>query len=251
MIGIFDSGLGGLSVLKPLLDRANNLDVVYFGDLKRSPYGERSAAELGALTAIGFDVLRQHGADKIVTACNSVSVNLMRSVLDIMDMPHDHIIEMVYPTARYCRDKRYKKVLLLATSATVASNVYEEELDRLEIGHHSVIISGLVDLIDTGAKYEDVVLHIKQFEKQMSEMDFDAVILGCTHFPLAIEAFKHVLGSHITFVDPGIPVSEVAVERFGSVGTGRLMFYLSKDSSVFRETVSAMFPNKSFEIAIT
>lgn len=250
MIGLFDSGLGGLSVLKELREHAPDADIVYFGDIKHSPYGDRDRAELGALTALGFQTLVSHGADKIVTACNSVSILLMKSMLDILALEEQNVIEMVHPTVEFCKEKGFKKVLLLATQATVQSGMYQRGLEHAGIGTQAFALSGLVDLIDTGASEESIEQHIHDFREQIDYELPDALILGCTHFPLVRNEFEKVFGNDTLIVDPAVPVVRVVVQKFDTRGTGKSTFLISRDSEAFRRAVHNYFGTLNSEIRV-
>src|SRR3989344_8028514 len=98
MIGIFDSGSGGLTVLRALRDRLTSPDVLYFGDIKNAPYGSKSHDELSKLTMDAVSFLREHGARSIISACNSVSASLAVSLFDRLALEQAHLIAMVGPT---------------------------------------------------------------------------------------------------------------------------------------------------------
>ena len=104
MIGIFDSGVGGLSVLKAIRERMPHADILYFGDTKNAPYGLKSPAELSQLTAQAIMRLRAGGADHIVSACNSVSASLVSSLFDVLAFTPRDLIEMVGPTVAQFKD---------------------------------------------------------------------------------------------------------------------------------------------------
>ena len=118
MIGIFDSGSGGLTVLRELRARAPDADIIYFGDIKNAPYGNKSREELGALTVLGIQKLIDAGATEIISACNSVSVSIVLPMFELLDLPKTHIIEMVGPTVAAFRGTDARP-LVLATQATV------------------------------------------------------------------------------------------------------------------------------------
>src|ERR1700753_3846841 len=111
MIGIFDSGVGGLTVLRALRARMPRADVVYFGDTKHAPYGNRSREDIVSLTKDAFALLRREGADSIVSACNSVSVTLA------LPLASERVVEMVGPTVRALSGSE-KRIGLAATAAT-------------------------------------------------------------------------------------------------------------------------------------
>src|SRR5580704_17633887 len=118
MIGIFDSGMGGLTVLKAIREEMPNCDVVYFGDTKNAPYGSKTRAELGALTVAAIERLQKAGATSIVSACNSVSASLAVSLFDTLALAPGNLIEMVGPTVSYFKHSTLR-LLLAATPATI------------------------------------------------------------------------------------------------------------------------------------
>jgi glutamate racemase len=124
MIGIFDSGSGGLTVLKTVRERMPSADILYFGDIKNAPYGEKPHGELGALTVRAIELLQKRGAESIVSACNSVSASLAISLFDALSLAPGHLIEMVGPTVSAFKDSP-ERILLTATPATIGSEIYQ------------------------------------------------------------------------------------------------------------------------------
>src|SRR5271165_3119459 len=120
MIGIFDSGSGGLTVLHAIRQVLPSADVIYFGDIKNAPYGSRSQEELSVLTIQALKLLENRGATNFVSACNSVSASLALSVLDVFTEKEMQIIEMVGPTVSYFKGSA-ARILLCATPATIRS----------------------------------------------------------------------------------------------------------------------------------
>src|SRR3989338_11673213 len=120
MIGIFDSGSGGLTVLKAIWEQMPSADILFFGYIKNAPYGEKPREELSRLTINNIRVLQTRGATSIVSACNSVSASLAVSLFDVLGLAQQNLIEMVGPTVSYFKDFR-KPILLAATPATIAS----------------------------------------------------------------------------------------------------------------------------------
>ncbi len=237
MIGIFDSGSGGLTVLKELRKRAPNADIVYFGDLKNAPYGNRSREELGVLTALGIQKLIENGATEIISACNSVSVSITKPLLDILDFPVNNIIEMVGPTVQDFRDKDIK-VLLVATKATIESGVYQAGFNSGGIDATCVSIPELVSFIEGGANIYDVEELVTTTLKKYLDKKCTHVVLGCTHFPLVRNIFEKVLehlGGSMVVIDPAVSVAKKAVKNFNVEGDGYLRVLTSKRSTVFEE----------------
>ena len=118
MIGIFDSGSGGLTVLRAIRERMPSADIVYFGDIKNAPYGTKSQHELSALTFAAFKLLIKEGSTSVVSACNSASTTLAVSLLDAGDISPDRVIEMVGPTVRALKHTD-ADILIAATPATI------------------------------------------------------------------------------------------------------------------------------------
>ena len=240
-IGVFDSGLGGLTVLKRIVKKMPNANIIYFGDTKRAPYGGRNQAELGALTANAFSFLKSKNATKIVTACNSVSTLLMSDFLETCDLEEEDVIEMSKPIAS-AMDGKYKKVLVLATVATVVSHMHRDALMDVCISVDEIAIPDLVDLIEGGATTEELEEHIVGILGNINVKEYDAVLFGCTHFPFALQAFKNVLGDDTVFIDPAIAVADKVAELSeNKKGTLDLKFFITKESEVFSKKVKELF----------
>lgn len=236
MIGIFDSGSGGLSVLKALRERAPECDVVYFGDLKNAPYGNKSREELGALTVLGIQKLIDEGAGEIISACNSVSVSIVLPMFEILDIPRISIIEMVGPTISSFKGTS-AKVLVLATKATVESRVYQEGFRMIDIVADGIAASNLVSCIEAGAEDDEILEEVRAVLAPLDLTSYTHVLLGCTHYPLIRHVFKDALQereSDARLVDPALPVADAAVARFHTNGSGLLRVIISAESEHFR-----------------
>ncbi len=245
MIGIFDSGSGGLSVLRALYERAPSADIVYFGDLKNAPYGNKSREELGALTVLGIQKLIREGATEIISACNSVSVSIVLPMFEILGIPRANIIEMVGPTVSSFRGKK-AHVLVVATQATIDSRVYQDGFRLIGIEADGVAIPALVSLIEGGAKSAEIEAEIRAALLPCNSAHFDTLLLGCTHFPLVRSAFENVLrelSMPLALFDPAEPVASAACERFDTSGKGTVRFLLSKESEQFWNILKESCPN--------
>jgi glutamate racemase len=244
MIGIFDSGSGGLSVLRALRDYTKTADIVYFGDLKNAPYGNRERAELDVLTALGMQTLRAHGATYIVSACNSVAVST-KPMCTLSGFPFEKVVEMVGPTVHSFLHTQ-ARVLVLATRATVASRIYQDEFRKIGIEAVGVALPNLVTLIEGEG---DRVLMEEMVHKTLSESlspDFTHVILGCTHFPLVRDVFEKVLASlevDVVLVDPAESVAHTVMTHFDTSGESGTRFLVSARSQVFESFLKFLFPN--------
>ncbi len=247
MIGLFDSGSGGLSVLKAIRQRNPQADVVYFGDIKHAPYGTREPHELVHLATNGLRTLRMFGAQEIVSACNTVSPHVLNHGAEGAD-----VIEMTRPAARGMRHYAGGRVLLMATPATVKSRIYESAFGGMVVLHQHPIAE-LAGAIEFGAhddKIRDIVR--TEFQKRWRQ-PLDYVFLGCTHYPFArhiIEEEARVAFGNVEILDPADSVAEEADRRFDTAGSGSIYFRASQDSEHFRRRIEELFPEYEHTIKI-
>ena len=245
MIGLFDSGSGGLTVLAALRARAPHADIAYFGDIKNAPYGERSAEELSRLTEHGLMRLSDMGATEIVSACNSVSLSVLTSAAG-----HANVIEMTRPTARALRAHAGARMLLIATPATIRSGIYRDAIG-VSVLFDELPIPELASAIEFGGTKEKIRSIIKSSFLKQDGKKYDGVILGCTHYPFVreeiAEAAREMFGATL-IIDPAEAVAEEAVRRFNVEGSGLMRLLISKDSSLFRLRVRELFPKSSYTI---
>lgn len=244
MIGIFDSGIGGLSVARAIRAEFPSANLLYFGDTKNAPYGERSPAEIASLTVEGLRLLHARGATSIVSACNSVSTSLAVSLLDAFDMPLDAVIEMVGPTVASLRHFS-GKILLVATTATVKSGIYQNAFKMMGKEIDALPVPLLAGALERGASEEECDGIVRAALAGMPEGEYAAIILGCTHFPFAYQSFKKVVGEDMLIIDPAEAVAMKVLKRFWprEVGDGKAEFIVSADTPAFAAALRATFPN--------
>lgn len=243
MIGIFDSGSGGLSVLKALRQVMPHADVVYFGDIKNAPYGLKTQEELSVLTEHAISLLHAEKADHIVSACNSVAASLVISLSDRIAFAPSDMIEMVGPTVAHFRDSS-KRLALCATPATIDSSIYQNAFQLIGQDVQYVAIADLAGAIESGASYAAIQEIIRTSFAGME--GFDTLILACTHYPLVRQAFEDTLPGVDVF-DPSMVVAERVHAAFPMEemqGTGRIKFIISQDSSHFRRFVETFIGEK-------
>lgn len=242
MIGFFDSGSGGLSVLAALRRRAPMADAVYFGDTAHMPFGVRPAEELVALADAGMRTLRMFGAQEIVAACNTVSAHVLSN-----SAYGARVIEMTGPAARALKSHAGKRVLLLSTPATVISGIYERALDGI-VHLEQLPVSTLASAIELEESPVAIRSIIRRALMPLRGNQYDIILLGCTHFPFArdiIEEESQALFGPITLMDPAEAVAQEAAAEFSTLGSGTTFFYLSQDSDTFRRRVSELFPRNA------
>jgi glutamate racemase len=226
-------------------------DMLYFGDTKNAPYGEKSADELARLTVEGLRLLHARGATSIVSACNSVSTSLAVSLLDAFDMPADSVIEMVGPTVASLRDVE-GKILLVATTATVRSGIYQNAFRMVGKEIDAIAVPGLAGAIERGASREEQDGIVRAALAGMPPNEYRVLILGCTHFPFARASFEMCVGNDVRVVDPAEPVAARVLKRFWprEVGEGKLSFLVSQDTPAFKAAASACFNGASYTLEV-
>ena len=248
MMGVFDSGAGGLTVLKAIRDAYPSIDVVYFGDTKNAPYGSRSREELSQLTVAGIRFLLEHGATAIVSACNSVSASLVLSLYEVLPLGNVPLIEMVGPCVGAFKDSS-ERIALCATTATIQSGMYQNAFRMIGKDITAFAISELAGAIEKGEGEEAYERYIRTALAQVPADSYDVLVLGCTHYPLVSEIFRRcALGKRI--FDPAEAVAERVANTLWprEMGYGKTDFYISAESKQFREFVGKLFPDTTCTI---
>ena len=250
MIGVFDSGVGGLTVLRAMRDAFPSFDAVYFGDTKNAPYGLRSREELSSLTVAGIRFLLDHGATTIVSACNSVSASLAVSIFDVLSLPQGQLIEMVGPCVSAFKESN-ARIALCATKATVESGLYQNAFRMIGKDIQAVAIPDLAGAIERGEGVASYEKSIREALGTLAPHSYDVLVLGCTHYPLVLDSFKRVLGEKVLF-DPATAVAARVYRDLWprEMGYGKTTFYISADSTEFRRLAAELFPDGAHEILV-
>jgi glutamate racemase len=251
MIGIFDSGVGGLTVLRALRENLPSADVLYFGDTKNAPYGTRSREELALLTMNGLKLLHERGVQNIVSACNSVSASLAVSLFETLSIVPTQLIEMVGPTVGFFRGSD-ARLVLCATPATIQSGIYQNGFRMIGKDVTCVPIEKLAGVIESGAPDAEVEEILRRAFSEIVFTKGDVLILACTHYPLVKNIFRSVLGEDILMFDPAYPVAERAQKLFWpqEVGDGTTRFLISRESETFRTLAGTLFADSKYTIEV-
>lgn len=203
-IGVFDSGLGGVSVLKELLSLLPNEDYIFYADALHTPYGERSLEELEELTTQAAEILLAQGVKAILIACNTATSAAGQALREKHpELPIIGIEPAVKP-AVLAGD--HPTVVVLATRATLRQEKYKRLLDTYgDLGHvYSLPSPGLVTFVEQGELDSEAVRNYIRNELSrlpISEKKIDAVVLGCTHFPFVRSAIEAVVGTDVAIYD--------------------------------------------------
>lgn len=205
-IGVFDSGLGGLSAVKEFLHILPNEKIIYFGDTGRVPYGNRSNSTISKYAFQDTRFLLDHNVKLVVAACGTVSSvagDALRSNLSVL------YTGVVNPTAFAAAEKtRNKKIGVIGTAATIGSHSYKNRLKKLnpDFEVFELACPLFVPLVENGIIRQDdqiTRLVVKRYLSEFKEQGIDTLILGCTHYPLLSGAIQDFMGSEVTLVDSG------------------------------------------------
>jgi len=201
-IGVFDSGIGGLTVVNELMMRLPNEEIVYLGDTARLPYGTKSPETVLRFLRENLAFLKRKNVKMIVVACNTASSVALPKLLEEEDLP---LVGVLLPGARAAaRTTRTKRVAVIGTTATIRSGAYEDALWELEpaIKLWSRACPLFVPLVEEGWHEDEItVLTAKRYLDPMADFDADTLVLGCTHYPVIKEVISRVVGEKITLVD--------------------------------------------------
>lgn len=199
-IGILDSGVGGLTVARSIIDQLPFESIRYVGDTLRGPYGPKPIAEVREFSLAIMDKLVQDGVKALVIACNSASAATLRDARERYDVP---VVEVIGPAARRAASlTRNKRVGVIGTQATVSSGAYEDSFAVTpEIDLISKACPSFVELVEQGITSGDEVLKIaKDYLAPLISAGVDTVVLGCTHYPLLQGAIGYVMGDEVALV---------------------------------------------------
>ncbi len=212
MIGLFDSGIGGLTVVRALRAARPDLSYVYLGDTARTPYGPKSPETIRRYSEEAVDFLKSKGAKAIIIACNTAS-SLAAEHLRARH-PELPIFEVVGPAVRMAaRVSSKKKIGLIGTRATVASGIYERRLAEIDSAIEVVSRAAplLVSLVEEGwIDQPETMTIVGKYLAPIRESEVDALILGCTHYPILKDAIGRAMGEGVKLVDS----AEAVVHEF-------------------------------------
>lgn len=208
MIGLFDSGLGGLTVIRRLRERLPDADLVFFADQANVPYGDRDAADLHPLLAANLARLDDLGVDAIAMACNTSCAIAERYGWPSTRAP---VLDLIDSAATAAQRAGYRRLGVVATAATVTAGSYGRTLRSAIPGAEvwEVAAPALVPLIEAGETRAAARAAVAQVCGELPA-DLDAVIFGCTHYPVLGAHFAAVLGERVALVDPAVMQAERA-----------------------------------------
>ena len=248
-IGVFDSGVGGLTVVREIMRNLPNEEIVYFGDTARVPYGSKSKETVTRYSRQIVRFLQSKEVKAIVVACNTASAYALETIKKELDIP---IIGVVEPGARVaCETTVNDRIGVIGTEATVHSGIYTSFIRRQkpDVQVVSKACPLFVPLVEAGYvdhssadKQQITKLVIAQYLTEMREAGVDTLILGCTHYPLLKTMIGEFMGREVTLVDPAKTAAHHLERLLSERGlradhpTGQAHFYVSDVPDSFAQT---------------
>lgn len=241
-IGVFDSGFGGLTVLREMVRLIPGADYLYFGDTARLPYGSKSAETVSRYAVGAAHFLEHHGAELLVIACNTASALALDSIRAGARVP---VIGVVEPSAdRGAQASKKKKVVVAATEATVSSHAYLKALQSRGVDAREKACPLLVPLVEEGWIDHKVTEEVARIYLGEAFSDgfqqADVLVLGCTHYPLIKPLLQRVAPPHVTIVDSAESTAGVVAHRLAEksspvdAGAPGLKFFATDSVEKFR-----------------
>ena len=238
-IGIFDSGVGGLTVVKQVMKALPNEDIVYFGDTARVPYGSKSKETITKFSSQIIRFLLSKDVKAVIIACNTVSSNCFDDLTKEFSVP---LIGVVTPGVESCIKATKNKIVgIIGTEGTVKSGAYEKKLKAIdsEIQVYSKACPLFVPLAEEGWVDNEVAYSVaKIYLKELVENGIDSIILGCTHYPILKKCIGNVIGENIKIVDPAYATAKKMEEHLRNndmlaKNSGKINFYVSDNTNKF------------------
>jgi glutamate racemase len=258
-IGIFDSGVGGLSVLREVVRQLPHQDVIYLADSAHVPYGSHTIQEIRAYSEAITAFLMEQGADVVVVACNTASAAALYHLRERFDVPLVGMEPAVKPAAEQTNSQQ---VGVIATSATFQGELFERLVERFarDTTVHTQVCPDLVERVEAGlvddAQTEAL---LRQYLTPMQQAGIDTLVLGCTHYPFLRPAIERIVGPGVAVIDPAPAVARqtarvkarqtgrVKARQTGRVkaqqsrvrieGQGQVTYFVTGDLAAFRASV--------------
>ncbi|MGJ0204623.1 glutamate racemase [Leucobacter sp. gxy201] len=203
-IGVFDSGVGGLTVARAIRDQLPGESMIYVGDTARTPYGPRPIAEVRRFALEVLDGLVDQGVKMLVIACNTASAAVLRDARERYDVP---VVEVIGPTVRSAAAiTRNKRVGLIGTKGTIQSRAYDDLFAmRPDIALSSAACPRFVELVEAGrTSGPEVIAAAEEYLAPLVRHGIDTLVLGCTHYPFLRGALSQVVGPDVALVSSDI-----------------------------------------------
>ncbi|MEE3128073.1 MAG: glutamate racemase [Actinomycetota bacterium] len=219
-LGIFDSGFGGLTVARSVIDQLPHESVVYVGDTARQPYGPKPIGEVREYALECLDHLVEQGVKALVIACNSASAAMLRDARERYDVP---VVEVIFPaTRRAVQATRNGRIGVICTRATAESMAYDDAFAAApHLTLQTQVCPRFVEFVEAGVTGGDELLEVAhEYLDPLVEAGVDTLVLGCTHYPLLTGVISYVMGDGVTLVSSA---EECAKDVYKMLATTDLM----------------------------
>jgi glutamate racemase len=254
-IGLFDSGVGGTSIWKEVIQLLPHEDTIYLSDSKNAPYGQKSKDDIIGFSIKNTKFLLNQNAKIIIVACNTATTNAISILREKYDVPFIGIEPAIKPAGLVTKTKN---VGILATQGTLNSELFETTSGKInpEIQILEQVGEGLVELIENGHMYsEEMTKLLEHYLRPMLEQNIDALVLGCTHYPYLIPQIRSIIGNDIQIIDSGEAVARQTkniLHKFQRLQTHKKgntshQFYINRKS----EVLESLLGNRSVKIIET
>ena len=253
-IGVFDSGIGGLTVVKRLASTLPNENIIYFGDTARVPYGSKSNSTVIEYSIQNTRFLLQKNVKAVIVACNTASSIAIPDLKKMFDIP---IIGMIEPGSKMALQKSSNKMIgVIGTRATIANLAYSSEIkkmnDKAQVFEKPCPL--FVPLAEEGwIKHRATFEIAEEYLSELRESGIDTLVMGCTHYPILSEVIQKVIGSEVTLIDSGVASSELIKQELEKLNllsvsdsTGSQEYYVSDIPAKFKE-VAELFLGKEID----
>ena len=250
-VGVFDSGIGGLTVLREIWNEVPEESTIYFGDNSRSPYGTKSRSTIIRYSLQNMKFLESKGVKMIVVACNTASAYAYEELKKRAGVP---VVEVVTPGADVaCRATKNGKIGIIATKGTISTGVYKkavedraEELGMKNIEIYQQACPLFVSLAEEGWwDKEFTKLTAEEYLKPLKDAGVDTLVMACTHYPLLSKVIQEVMGDNVVLVNTGEATAKVVKELLDKEGTASegnnnpvREFYTSDEPELFEQVAT-------------
>ena len=264
-IGVFDSGVGGLTVAREIMKQLPGERIVYFGDTARVPYGSKSKETIITYSKQIVKFLQSKKAKAIVVGCNTVSAVALDEIKAEVDIP---VVDVVRPGAKQAAETtKNGKIGIIGTERTISSGIYSEYLSET---NPQVKVFGkacplIVPLVEEGWLEDPVTVEVvKRYISELKDFDIDTLVMGCTHYPLIGRTIQTVMGDRVTLVNPAFETAkklkevleasglscgqkEVGAQHLSKEEGNNHKFYVSDGAEKFKDFANSILPCEVIE----
>ncbi|MEO4006740.1 glutamate racemase [Flavobacterium sp. CAU 1735] len=246
-IGLFDSGVGGISIWKEVHQLLPHENTIYLADSKNAPYGQKTKEDIIRLSCKNVDYLIERGCKMVIVACNTATTNAIKELRASYDIPFIGIEPAIKPAANQTQTET---IGILATKGTLNSELFHKTIANYQ--HLNIIEQvgyNLVQLIENGdLESEEIKELLKTYLDPMVAANMDYLVLGCTHYPFLIPQIKEIIPDHIKIIDSGEAVAKQTkniLEQNGLLNTSheetQHLFYTNSKADVLKKLLGAPF----------